>query len=223
MPDAKTALEAYIKQDQIADFSVLPYENRINALVPVVRDNIEQRSIGKLKDKEGNWHDNMVPYIPHTFAKKAIAFLFNNRWGCEIVERSYDVIQEPYQEYDPAQKRKVWAKNKDGTFRKRNIYQSTAMVRFTFQYPGEERTWSRDVVGTGRAYDNPAMSTHEVEKMAVSNCYTLFLQSFGIIPRDIAIKDYDAVDAPAESESDAVEGEVVAPQPGPPTDSNFGF
>ena len=49
----------------------------------------------------------------------------------------------------------------------------------------EGKTYFRTVTGTGKAYQNVAISSFDVKKMAISNAWNLFFQSFGFYPDEI--------------------------------------
>ena len=123
-----------------------------------------------------------TPYLDHFFSKKAANFLFNFDVGVDILATEMST-------------------SKTGTGK--DLYECSRDVRFSF--PSRTGgTTARTVTGTAKAYENPAISRYDVKKMALSNAWTLFLQSFGVSPRELDTGDVYHADEPTVPAAPAI-------------------
>lgn len=171
LADANKALSNYIEKNIVSSFANQEHTIKLTIINTLAAKNIKKKKVGGIE----------VAYIEHTFARKALNFLFNFDIGDEVVRTEF---------YSSTVKT-----SKGDTV----LYECKKDVRFNFLAPNGNRQ-TREVTGTGKAYLNAATSRFEVEKMALSNAWSLMLQSFGVTPRELGSGGdyYQAVEEPAE-------------------------
>lgn len=172
---AKQQLLLYLEKNIITDSSNIPLTAKLTIVSALAQDNLKTREIAGKK----------IPYLDHFFAKKAVNFMFNFDVSCEIVRSEFITYKEPVTEWHDKSRRKEILKDGKGDTVFRDVFEAVRDVKFRFHHPIRDVYCERMVTGTGKSYLNPATSRFDVQKMALSNAWTLFLQSFGISPKDL--------------------------------------
>lgn len=150
----------YLDQDQVTDFSSVPFYHKLAVLQKTPDRFILTRNIA----------GNQIPYVSHQYAEKALNFAFNFRVSSEILNHSLETKLQ-----------KVTVRDRDGnsTQEDRITHIGAVHVRFTFTLP-DGGTIIRTVVSSHKAFSNPATTPDDALKSAVSKSWTVVARSFGI-------------------------------------------
>lgn len=148
----KLAINRYLQDNIISDFSELPVNMRMSFLQEVPKKFIRVREIG---------NGIKLPYIDHFFAERVLNFISNFRWGTEKLS---SVIEEKQ------------VKNKDGEMKR--LYEATVEMKMWI-YIGENRI-ERYIVSGHNSYENPATTKADALQSAISKANTKFARQLGL-------------------------------------------
>ncbi|HPO05754.1 MAG TPA: hypothetical protein PLQ36_01455 [Candidatus Gracilibacteria bacterium] len=153
----KDSANKYFVKKEVGNFSDFSFENKLT-----IMQNTNPRFI-KTREVAGS----QIPYIPHTYAEKALNFLFNFRITNKIISKEITT-------------RQVMVRNKKtGNMEPKTVYDCSVLVEFTFTFPNGEKE-TRQVFGTNRSYDNLATTPEDGFKKAASNSWVVVARTFGI-------------------------------------------
>lgn len=147
----KLAVNRYIQDNVITDFSDLPVEMRMTFLQKVPKKFIKEREIAK---------GIKLPYIDHFFAERVLNFISNFNWGSE---RLNSVIEE----------RKVKTKSGEKT-----MYEATVEMKMWIYIGGNKI--ERYIASGHNAYENPATTKADALQSAISKANTKFARQLGL-------------------------------------------
>lgn len=151
LAETKLAVNRYLQDNVITDFSTLPVEMRMSFLQEVPKKFIKERIIG---------NNIKLPYIDHFFAERVLNFISNFNWGSE---RLNSVIEE----------RKVKTKSGEKT-----MYEATVEMKMWI-YIGENKI-ERYIASGHNAYENPATTKADALQSAISKANTKFARQLGL-------------------------------------------
>jgi len=170
---AKLMLNNYLVKDVVVDFN-LPRDAKLSILQKTPKQYIKERKLG----------NQMVKYVEHKYARKALNFVFNFDYSSEVISKEYLEYIEDY-----------FQKQKDDTFKKaqRKVIEAECEVLFTFPN-GLKKT----VFGSHKGYPNPATTRGDIMKSALSQAHTKVAQTFGMATEE----EYVPIgDTPIEEET----------------------
>lgn len=190
----KTMINDYISKDVVTDFSTLTREVKLSILQKTPPKFIKERVVG----------NKLVRYVEHTYSRKALNFVFNFEYSCEIVKKEYIEYEEAYSQ-----------KQKDGTFKRANrkVIEAECEVLFTFPN-GLKRT----VISSHKGYPNPATTRADIMKAALSKAYTRVAQTFGVATEEEYIPTNQD---PEETEQTSTVEEMNSEYPLSPAKKSF--
>jgi predicted nucleic acid-binding Zn finger protein len=149
--ETKLAVNKYLDEDIVSDFSKLPVNIKMTFLQQVPKKFIKEREIsGGIK----------LPYIDHFFAERVLNFISNFNWGSE---RLASTIEE----------KKVATKNGEKT-----MFEATVELKMWI-YIGENRI-ERYIASGHNSYENPATTKADALQSAISKANTKFARQLGL-------------------------------------------
>lgn len=151
---ARLAVNKYLEENIVDDFSKLPVNIKMTFLQTVPKKFIKSRDIivgGKTVK---------LPYIDHFFAERVLNFISNFNWGSE---RITSVIEEKM------------AKTKNG---EKKLYEATVEMKMWI-YLGENRI-ERYIASGHNSYENPATTKADALQSAISKANTKFARQLGL-------------------------------------------
>jgi len=151
LAETKLAVNRYLQDNVITDFSTLPVEMRMSFLQEVPKKFIKERIIG---------NNIKLPYIDHFFAERVLNFISNFNWGSE---RLNSVIEE----------RKVKTKSGEKT-----MYEATVEMKMWIYIGGNKI--ERYIASGHNAYENPATTKADALQSAISKANTKFARQLGL-------------------------------------------
>lgn len=176
--EAKAMVNAYMVKDKIMDFSMVPTHLKLTLLQKTPSAFIKERKIGK----------NMIPYVEHSFAEKALNLVFNFNVSNEVMEKEFREYVETYHDYETREKKT------------RNVVEAECMVKFTFRDQAGNQI-VRTVYSSQKQYPNSAITRGDAMKGAISKSWTIVARTFGI-GSDLKEEEDKAYRAAEESESE---------------------
>lgn len=154
---AKEMVNSYMVKDKIMDFSTVPTHHKLTLLQKTPTAFIKERKIGR----------NMIPYVEHSFAEKALNLVFNFNVSNEVMEKEFREYTETYYDYDTKEKKT------------RNVIEAECMVKFTFRDQAGNQI-VRTVYSSQKQYPNSAITRGDAMKGAISKAWTIVARTFGI-------------------------------------------
>ncbi len=148
----KLAVNRYLQDNIVSDFSVLPVETRMSFLQEVPKKFIKSREIG---------NGIKLPYIDHFFAERVLNFISNFRWGSEKIDSTIEEKQ---------------VKNKEGKMK--TLYEATVEMKMWI-YIGDNKI-ERYIVSGHNSYENPATTKADALQSAISKANTKFARQLGL-------------------------------------------
>jgi hypothetical protein len=165
---AKLALGAYIRKGEIVDFGVYTTPEKLKHLQITPKEFIETREI----------QGKAFKYVQHTYAKKALNFVFNFGISNEMIKEEITEYQEKFKNYrHPAAKKDNRGQviPVDDT---RTVIEAAVTMKFTFA--GENGEITRTVRASHKGYSNPATTKSNTLEAAYSKSWTKVAATFGI-------------------------------------------
>lgn len=192
--EAKSLLNAYIVEEKIGDFALIPTHIKLELLQKTPPRFIQQRDIG----------GKTVHFIGHQYSKQCLNFAFNFRVSNEVTNEQYYEYVEKYtkQVKDKVSGGLKWVEAE------RNVIEAECTVRFTFQWPSGETT-TRTVHSQHKQYKNPAICRGDAMQAAISKAWTKAAATFGIgadLEDDLYVKKNDP-----EPQVEPLEDEIAPP------------
>ena len=151
-PAGKELLSAYMRDNTIADFTTIPFSTKLSLLQKTPPSFIKYR---ELKTKGGGVK---IPYVTHTFAEKALNFVFNFEVSNRLISNNVSEVVK-------------------GNGKK--CFEASCLMEFTFRTP-EGKEITRTACGTHAAYENIATTKEDSLKSAMSKAWTVVARTFGI-------------------------------------------
>lgn len=148
----KLAVNRYLEESVITDFSKLPVEMRMTFLQEVPKKFIKERVIG---------NNIKLPYIDHFFAERVLNFISNFNWGSEKIDSEIEEKQ---------------VKTKDGKVK--TLYEATVEMKMWI-YIGGNRI-ERYIASGHNSYENPATTKADALQSAISKANTKFARQLGL-------------------------------------------
>jgi len=148
----KLAVNKYLQDNIVSDFSELPVAMRMTFLQEVPKKFVKERVIG----------DGIkLPYIDHFFAERVLNFISNFNWGSEKIDSEIEEKQ---------------VKGKDGKVKK--LYEATVEMKMWI-YIGENKI-ERYIASGHNSYENPATTKADALQSAISKANTKFARQLGL-------------------------------------------
>ena len=170
--NAKNIATKWIEEDVVADFTQIPEWQKLSVLQTTPEKYILERKVGWDKGA-----DVMAKYVPHTYAKKALNFVFAFNISTEIINPAISDRKETYMDY------KSGAKNNQGknvgVSKERPYVLAEATVRFTFKLKDGSEI-KRDVYTSHKGYPAGSLTRADMMKAAISKAWTQVAETFGI-------------------------------------------
>lgn len=170
--NARNVAMKWIKEDVIADFTQIPEWQKLSVLQTTPEEYILERKVGWDKGS-----DVMAKYVPHTYAKKALNFVFAFNISTEIINPAISDRKEKYKDYSTGQKSNT-GKNV-GVDKERAYVLAEATVRFTFKLKDGSEI-KRDVYTSHKGYPAGSLTRADMMKAAISKAWTQVAETFGI-------------------------------------------
>ncbi len=181
---AVALVQAYLDNNQVSDFSAVPFHAKLAVLQNTPSRYVLSRTIA----------GNQIPYVSHQYAEKALNFAFNFRVSSEILNHSLET---------KVQKVTVRDVNGNSTQEDRITHIGAVHMKFTFTLP-DGGTIVRTVVSSHKAFSNPATTPDDALKSAVSKSWTVVARSFGIGT------DVNEVEDDGDTEPEAPKGRTAS-------------
>jgi len=152
LDQTKLAVNRYLEESVITDFSKLPVEMRMTFLQEVPKKFVKERVIG---------NGIKLPYIDHFFAERVLNFISNFNWGSEKIDSEIEEKQ---------------VKGKDGKVKK--LYEATVEMKMWI-YIGDNKI-ERYIASGHNSYENPATTKADALQSAISKANTKFARQLGL-------------------------------------------
>lgn len=164
LEQTKLAVNKYLQDNVVSDFSALPVATRMTFLQDVPKQFIKEREIsGEVK----------LPYIDHFFAERVLNFISNFRWGSEKLDST--IVEKE-------------VKTRNGV---KTMFEATVEMKMWI-YIGENRI-ERYIASGHNAYENPATTKADALQSAISKANTKFARQLGL-GADLNAKESNAYD-----------------------------
>ncbi|KUK76477.1 MAG: hypothetical protein XD93_0888 [candidate division WS6 bacterium 34_10] len=151
LAQTRLAVNRYLQENVITDFSTLPVEMRMTFLQEVPKQFIKERIIG---------NNIKLPYIDHFFAERVLNFISNFNWGSE---RLNSVIEE--KEVDTKKGKKI-------------MYEAMVEMKMWIYIGGNKI--ERYIASGHNSYENPATTKADALQSAISKANTKFARQLGL-------------------------------------------
>jgi predicted nucleic acid-binding Zn finger protein len=150
LEQTKLAVNKYLQDNVVSDFSLLPVATRMTFLQDVPKQFIKERDIKNVK----------LPYIDHFFAERVLNFISNFRWGSEKLDST--IVEKE-------------VKTRNGV---KTMFEATVEMKMWI-YIGENRI-ERYIASGHNAYENPATTKADALQSAISKANTKFARQLGL-------------------------------------------
>lgn len=201
---AEEMVGAWLEKDVVADWTQIPEWQKLSVLQTTPQKYILQRKVGW----EKGVGDVYAKYISHTYAKKALNFVFAFNISTEVINSTISDRKEIYKDYSSGQKSNTG--KAIGVDKERAYVLAEATVLFTFkQKDGTEI--KRTVYTSHKGYPAGSLTRADMMKAALSKAWTQVAQTFGIgaeLERERETYEEESTEPPEVTVSEATGGNM---------------